>query len=345
MWLASLLACDPAGTADERLAQGLPEQAVEGYAQARSLTDPQRQRYARALVQTERYDAAAKQLDQVEELDATGLMVRGTLASRAGEPDEALRLYEAGYALSPMPELAHNICTMRLALDQDAVAACMTNVEANPESALAYAALGQATARSGATHAALEALSKATHHVDQEPEAADWIAQGWMATGEHQAACDLVEHGRSVAIGLGCLYAGDLARAEVVLEPLAEDDSAAAGMLRLRVEQVEQLGESAAKAIAIEKANRWDRRLAESTNHSVLHDRARLALADGRPLDAEALWRQAVAVEPCAMGPWLELVKSARRRGQDASDPIAEALAACPSPLLAELLGQTAADP
>ncbi|MCP4806489.1 MAG: hypothetical protein GY884_14200 [Proteobacteria bacterium] len=344
MWLASpvllgFLACNPAGTADERLAQGLPEQAVALYADADELTDAQRQRYARALLQTDAVEGARRQLDQVATLDATGLLVRGALHARAGELKSALTDFEAGYALSPMPELAHDICTTRLALDDEPIPACTRSVEVNPQSALAYAALAEAAARSGADQAAREALAAAVGHLDAEPQAAAWVAEGWRRVGEDGAACDLYALAQTVDIGLACLAEGQVARAIDVLEPLGDTDQrAAAGMLRARVEGVEVLGASAAKAIAIERAARWDRRLVDSQDAQVLYDRGRLARADGEALAAETLWRQAVTEAPCTVEPWLALIDGAQRRGQPTEPLFSEALAACSVPFFQQVV-------
>ncbi|HJN78381.1 MAG TPA: tetratricopeptide repeat protein [Myxococcota bacterium] len=320
MWLASLLACDPVGRADRYLEQGRSAEAVVYYGRANSLDDAATQRYARALLQEGRLDEAAGVLEGVESPDHNGHLVAGSLLAEAGEMELALLAFEAGLKERETPALAVNACIARLGLDRDPLPACQDAVSTAPMDPRAYAGLAEASARAEMPETAKEALSRAVKHYDGDPTTALWIGQGWVAVGEVSEACrwSIQLAQPPVLFGRACLAADQGARALEILEPLAEeDDEAAALLLRRSVDVAESSAEGPDRHQRIEQARRWERRLEEVEEVGVLTDRGRLASVAGDVLEAEALWRRAMELDPSEPAPRNNLAASLASRGQD----------------------------
>lgn len=327
MWLASLLACDPIDRADRHLAEGSPAEAVVFYERATTLDDAANQRYARALVQLGRTDDATKVLSEVTDYDANGHLVAGSILAEQGELQLALMAFEAGFQLSKTPELAVNVCITRLGLELEAMPACQDAVTRAPSDPRAYAALAEASVKAEMPETAKEALHRATKHYDGDPTTGVWIGQGWVAVGEVGEACrwSIQLEQPPVLFGRACLAAGQAERAIELLEPsAAEDDEAAALLLRLAVDRAAASGEGIERHARVEQARRWERRLEDVDEVSVLTDRGRLAMVAGDVLEAEALWRHAMALDPEEQAPRANLARSLRSRGDDeAADALA----------------------
>jgi len=331
VWLASLVACDPVPKADAHLDAGRPDEAIVFYERASSLNPEARQRYARALLQAGRSEDAARALHDVETPNHDGHLVAGSLLAEQGELELALVAFEAGLAVKETPELAVNVCVARLGLDRDPLTACQDAVKAAPMDPRAYAAVAEAALRAEMPQTAKEALFRAEKHYEGDPTTALWIGEGWVGAEDHAQACawSIQLEQPPVLFGRACLIAGDPVRAQALLEPLAaDDDEAAALLLRQAVFEAEDASEGVSRHQAIERARRWERRLLEVDEVGVLTDRGRLAHLAGDVLEAEALWERAIEVDPLEAAPRANLARSLSQRGMKEA---AEALASPPA--------------
>ena len=320
-------ACDPVERGDAAWAEGDVAGAIAAWDGA-ELDAAHTQRLARALYRSGDGEAAGVLIAGLpyEALGPEGHLVAGLLAVDAGRMDLALAAFEEGLAAAGEggdAELAINACSARLALGAEPLEACQRAVERAPTDAAAYLGLAEAATREGLVDVAREALYSAARRLGEGGAPGDlaWLAEGWAGVGDFSQACTWARRGGSDALSVGrwCLAAGEARAARAALEPLAPGSTeAAALLLTLELDELSGAADARATEVGLARCRRWADRLeasGEPLGVGALTDLGRLARREGRPLEAERRWREAIALGPGEPAPRINLARELERRG------------------------------
>jgi tetratricopeptide (TPR) repeat protein len=324
MILLALLACDPAGRADQVRTQD-PERAAALYERAGDLSPDQTARYTRVLLsldQTERAEAvwAAR---SVPDGSAESLLTAGLLLVRQGDLISAEALFAQGVERAqetgaPLPELATNLCVARVVLGQDPLPACQDAVEVAPTDPKALLGLAQASVDAGLGAAGREAV-QVVATMDLSAQDRAWLGEIELELGQVAEAC---AHGlqsgvQQVWVARACLASGRYAQGEALLESMSPDEpQASALLLRVALNRAQASNPGGDRQVLLARAERWDRALGDFEDAGVMTDRGRLAALQGEPARAERIWQDAARRWPDEPAPRIDLARALAERGQ-----------------------------
>lgn len=290
------------------------EGAIAAYGREPALSDPQRARYARALLQTGEPEQAEEVFRMVVHFGADARVVQTLLET---DPETALAVAELGLEEHGEPALLLPACSLALQLGQDSAmghctqASLVLPLDPVPRLALAELSLGQ-----GLLPTAREYLdSVASLRLSRDERL--WLVALWAQAGEPKEACSAGRHlGEDLyPVAAACISAQH-PDGEVMLARLT---GPRAGALRLRLAvgraQAAAPGPERARQIAIAHAGLREAEVLASTA-PVLTDAARLAVLEGELEQARSLLAQAMAVRPPELAPWLNMARLLARDGE-----------------------------
>jgi tetratricopeptide (TPR) repeat protein len=317
MWLGLLACSSPGERGDKAWAEQDPEGAVLAYGQGQDLSDAQRQRYARALMQVGDTDAAQAAMSMVAVLSGDGWVVQVL-----GEPDPVLALSVAEEGLEDFaePALFLKACTLALQTGHaSAMGHCTQASLVLPQDPLPRLAMAELSLQQGLLPSARELLESASR-LEMDRDERLWLTSLWEGAGDPEQACSagLVLAEDLYSVAAVCISAQRPA-GEAMLGRL-ESPEAAALRLRLAVGRAEvaRPGPAQVKQVAIAHAALRQCGELQGTP-AVLTDTARLALVEADPAKAEALLLQATQIRPAELAPWLNLARLMARDGRGES--------------------------
>lgn len=312
--LLALVACSAGERGDRAWARQDLEGAVRAYGQASNLTDQQRQRHARALLQVGDPEGAEEAMAQLSELSGDGHVVRVLLEE---DPVLALALAEEGLSQTTEPSLYLSACS--LALKSAAPQAFERCTEASlvlPQAPLPRLALAELSLQQGLLPSAKEWLGS-LERLELSIDERLWLVALWQQAGEPERACSAgLLLGQDLYPVAAACTSVDHPTGEAMLGRL-ETPEAAALRLRLAVgrAQIAPPGAERARQLAIAQAAlRQTGPLMESA--PVLTDAARLALIEGDAERARELLGQAMRARPPELAPWLNMARLMAREGE-----------------------------
>lgn len=327
MLLWALLACDPGARGDRAWEQGDPQAAIAAYGREDALSDGQRSRYARALIQEGEPELAAEVFKWVVHFGPDARVAQTLL-----EPNPATALEYALLGLEEHGEAALFLpaCTLALqigdgrAMENCTQASLVLPLDPVPRLAVAELSLGQ-----GLLPTAREYLLSVAA-LDLSRDERLWLVALWQQAGEPKEACS---SGRTLGEDLYPVAAACISAQHPDGEAmLGRLESPEAGALRLRLAlgraHAANPGPERERQMAIARAGlRQAEPLSESA--PVLTDAARLAVLEGDTEGARSLLAQAMAAEPPELAPWLNMARLLAKEGE--REAALEVLASAPA--------------
>lgn len=318
LWLGLLACSSPAERGDKAWAEHDVDGAIRAYSLDRELSDEQKQRYARALMQVGDAQGAQEAMSMVVILSGDGWVVQ---VLNESDPVLALQIAEAGLVDFAEPGLFLKACTLALqTANPSAMDHCTQASLVLPQDPLPRLAMAELSLQQGLLPSARELLAS-VGRLELDRDERLWLTSLWEGVGDPEQACaaGLVLAEDLYSVAAVCISAQHPA-GEAMLGRL-ESPEAAALRLRLAVGRAEVAlpGPAQVKQVAIAQAAL--RQCGELvTTPAVLTDSARLALVEADPSRAEALLLKATQVRPPELAPWLNLSRLMARdgRGEDA---------------------------
>ncbi len=313
MLLWALLACDPGGRGDRAWEAGDIDGAISGYRREQALSDVQRARYARALIQVGEPEQAAEVFKMVVQFGPDARVAQTLL-----EPNPATALEYALLGLEEHGEAALFLpaCTLALQIgDGRAMENCTQASLVLPLDPVPRLAVAELSLRQGLLPTAREYLDS-VGALDLSRDERLWLLSLWEQAGEPKEACSA---GRQLGEDLYPVAAACLSAQHPDGEAmLGRLEGPRAGALRLRLAvgraQAAGPGPERARQIAIAHAGLREAE-ALSETAPVLTDAARLAVLEGELDQARSLLTQAMAVQPPELAPWLNMARLSAREG------------------------------
>lgn len=316
-----LMACGEGAAGDRAWKKGDFQGSIAHYQALGELTPQRRFRLARALVGEGDAEGARTLIEAVQQEQWTpdGWMAQGLLLMGEERPAEAAVAFGTGANLGGGPALRVNQCAALLAAetpDPSVCAEALTLAPQDPAALLGLAASSLAADNLVVATRCLEGLRKSSEATSVHLVQAGRI---YHALGDAEAACEAFDQGgAALEAGLACAAAGRVAKAEALLDPLVEREPRAAFTLgTLALERALAQTDPGERERAV--ADAWRRlRVCQAEFGDTpdwLNNAGRLHALDGDEQAAEVAFRRAMALDPSAAYPAMNLARLLEARG------------------------------